>query len=68
MFKDKNGNEINIGDQIKPDVMGMILQIVSERYVEDIEQECLFGQQVENPLAFSLLTQEDLSKQWTLIE
>lgn len=68
IFKDKNGKEINIGDQIKPDVMGMILQIVSERYVEDIEQECLFGQQVENPLAFSLLTQEDLSKQWTLIK
>lgn len=66
-MKDKNGKEIKIGDVVKPDE-GKILKIVSQVYVEHIKEECLFGQQVENPLAFSPLTQENLSKQWTIVE
>lgn len=64
---DKNGKEINIGDKIKPD-KGRTLLIVSKAYVEDYGEECLFGQQIEDPLAFSPLTQENLSSQWTIVE
>ncbi len=64
---DKNGKEIKIGDKIKPD-KGQILLIVSE--FDNVEEfgHCLFGQQIENPLAFSPLTQENLKSQWTVIE
>ena len=64
---DKNGDEIKIGDKIQPD-KGRILLIVSQRYVEDIGEDCLFGQQIEDPLAFSLLTQDNLSTQWTIVK
>lgn len=67
IFTDKNGKEIHIGDKIRPDD-GRDLEIISQRYVEDLGEECLFGQQVIDPMAFSLLTQENLSSQWTLIE
>lgn len=66
MFKDKNGNELKVGDKIKPDE-GRELTIVSIQYVEDIGDDCMFGQQVQDPLAFSLLTKEDLEKQWTKV-
>ena len=66
MFKDKNGTTIKIGDKVRPDE-GQILLIVSQFYVEELKEDCLFGQQVENPLAFSPLTQDNLSKQWTVI-
>lgn len=65
---DKNGKEIKIGNKIKPDGDGRELLIVSEfDNVEGLGQ-CLFGQQIEDPLAFSPLTQENLSSQWALIE
>ena len=64
---DKNGDEIKIGDKIQPD-KGRILLIVSQRYVDDIGEDCLFGQQIEDPLAFSLLTQDNLSTQWTIVK
>lgn len=67
MFTDKNGKEIKIGDKVRPDE-GRILLIVSQAYVEDFKEECLFGQQIEDPLAFSPLTQSNLSEQWTVIE
>lgn len=63
---DKNGKEIKIGDKVKPDI-GRILLIVSQFYVEELG-ECLFGQQIDYPLAFSPLTQENLSSQWTVVE
>lgn len=65
---DKNKKEIKIGDKIKPDGDGRILLIVSQTYVEDFGEECLFGQQIEDPLAFSPLTQENLSSQWTIVK
>ena len=65
---DKNGKEIKIGNKVKPDVMGEILLIVSHFDNVPGLGECLFGQQINNPLAFSPLTQENLSAQWTLIE
>lgn len=67
MFFDKNGKEINIGNKIKPDE-GRVLLIVSKAYVEDFGEDCLFGQQIEDPMAFSPLTQENLSSQWMLVE
>ena len=64
---DKNGKEIKIGNKLKPDE-GRILLVVSHfDNVSDLG-ECLFGQQIDDPLAFSPLTQENLSKQWTIIE
>lgn len=67
MFRDKNGNELKIGDKIRPDE-GRDLAIVSIQYVEDIGDDCMFGQQILDPMAFSLLTKENLATQWTLIE
>ena len=65
---DKNGKEIKIGDRIKPDE-GRILTIVSQAYIKEYEQDCLFGQQLnDDPTAFSILTQDNLSKQWTIVE
>jgi len=64
---DKNGKEIKIGDKVKPDD-GRILLIISQFYVEEMGEECLFGQQIEDPLAFSPLTQENLASQWVVIE
>ena len=62
-FYDKNGIELNIGDTISPD-KGRKLLIVSVFYVEDYQEECMFGQQIEDPLSFSLLTRDNLSTQW----
>ncbi|MCC8181929.1 MAG: hypothetical protein LIO45_02960, partial [Clostridiales bacterium] len=56
-----------VGDHIVPDE-GRELLLVSEGYVEDFGETCLFGQQVEDPRAFSILTPEDLSTGWTKVE
>ena len=63
---DKNKTLLKVGDRITPD-KGRDLLIVSVAYVKDYDAECMFGQQVEDPLAFSLLTQENLSLQWTKV-
>lgn len=65
-FYDKNGVELHIGDTIIPDA-GRKLLIVSIFYVEDYQEECMFGQQIEDPLAFSVLTKDNLALQWTKI-
>ena len=67
IFYDKNKTPLQVGDYIIPD-KGRKLLIVSIAYVSDYEEECMFGQQVEDPLAFSVLTQENLSLQWTKVE
>ena len=66
-FYDKNDTPLQIGDKIIPD-KGRELLIVSIAYVADYEEECMFGQQIEDPLAFSVLTQDNLSLQWTKVE
>lgn len=66
-FFDKNGILLRIGDHIIPDE-GRELTIVSIAYVDELNQWCMFGQQVLDPLAFSVLTQEDLSRQWRKLE
>lgn len=66
-FYDKNKTLLQIGDRIIPD-KGRELLIVSIAYVTDYDSECMFGQQIEDPLAFSLLTQDNLSTQWTKVE
>lgn len=63
-FYDKNNVELHIGDHIVPDI-GRELVIVSVAYVAEYDAECMFGQQVEDPLAFSLLTRENLAAQWS---
>lgn len=68
-FVDVNGKEIKIGDKVFPaNGEGCLLLIISRAYVSDFETECLFGQQVEDPLAFSPLTPENLSKNWIKVE
>ncbi|MCD7946341.1 MAG: hypothetical protein LUF81_07035 [Clostridiales bacterium] len=66
-FYDKNGSALYVGDHITPDE-GRELLLISEAYVEDFGETCLFGQQVVEPAAFSILTQENLSSQWTKVE
>ena len=66
-FYDKNGTELNIGDHIIPDE-GLELAIVSSGYVEAYKDEVMFGQQVANMCCFSILTKENLAKQWTRLE
>lgn len=64
MFYDKNGIALAVGDHIIPDE-GRELHIVSEAYVDEIGEDCMFGQQVEDPRIFSILTHADLEKQWS---
>ena len=66
-FYDKNGQLLQVGDRIIPDE-GRELLLVSIFYVEEFQQECMFGQQVENPFMFSALTQDNLSSIWTKVE
>lgn len=66
-FCDKNQTPLQIGDKIIPD-QGRELLIVSIAYVADYETECMFGQQIDDPLTFSLLTRENLALQWTKVE
>lgn len=63
-FYDKNGTLLNIGDYVIPDE-GRTLMLISSAYVQELDEDCLFGQQIEDPCAFSILTQENLSAQWT---
>ena len=62
-FYDKNGALLHVGDHIIPD-QGRELLLVSSGEVEAMGL-CMFGQQVDDLLAFSVLTQENLSSQWT---
>lgn len=66
-FFDKNGLPLHVGDHIRPDE-GRELILVSQVYVSDFQCECLFGQQIEDPLAFSPLTQDVLSQSWYKVE
>lgn len=65
-FYDKNGTVLQVGDHIIPDD-GMELVIVSCGELEEYGM-CMFGQQVKNLAAFSILTAENLASQWTKIE
>jgi len=65
-FYDKNNTLLQVGDRIIPD-KGRELLIVSIFYIEDYDAECMFGQQIEDPLSFSLLTAENLATQWTKV-
>ena len=66
-FYDKNKTPLQVGDKIIPDE-GRALLIVSVAYVDDYQSYCMFGQQIEDPLSFSLLTKENLELQWTKVE
>ena len=66
-FYDKNQTPLQVGDKIIPDE-GRVLRIVSIAYVDDYQSDCMFGQQIEDPMAFSLLTKENLELQWTKTE
>ena len=66
-FYDKNGAALYVGDRIIPDE-GRELLLVSEAYLEEFGEACLFGQQIVEPAAFSILTQENLSSRWTKVD
>lgn len=61
-FYDRQGAAIRIGDHIVPDA-GRELIITHEAEAEGVP--VLMGYQAEDPLAFSYLTQEQLSATWT---
>lgn len=63
-FKDRNGTVLMVGDHIIPEA-GRELIIVSRGSIEEYEEEVMFGQQVEDMAAFSILTKEDLANNWT---
>ena len=66
---DKNNEEIHIGDKIAPyNGIGRVLLVVSQFYVEEYEEEMLFGQQIENPMAWSPLDQTQLSEMWIIVK
>lgn len=65
-FYDKNGNELKVGDHIIPDE-GRELVIVSSGYLDEYKDEVMFGQQVVSMTCFSILTKENLKKQWSKI-
>ncbi|MCC8129423.1 MAG: hypothetical protein LIO51_05740 [Clostridiales bacterium] len=67
VFYDKNGTVLYVGDRIRPDE-GLELLLISEAYDEGFEEDCLYGQQVEHPASFSVLTQANLSSNWTKVE
>lgn len=66
MFLDKNGLEVNVGDKLISDANVDVL-VVSQFYVEEIGEDCLFVQQIQNPLSFSYLTKDNLALQFTKI-
>lgn len=59
-YYDKNDNLISMGDHVVPDE-GRELVITGEA------ENGLLGTQVVDPTMVSLLTQGDLSRQWTLV-
>ncbi len=66
-FYDKNGTALYVGDHIVPDE-GLELAIISSGYHKELGEEVLFAQQVAHPAAFSYLTRDNLSGQWTKVE
>lgn len=62
-FKDRNGIVLKIGDHIMPEE-GRELMIISQGKIEEYEEEVMFGQQVEDMAAFSILTKENLANNW----
>lgn len=70
IFYDKNNTEIGIGDTVISDG-GIKLEITEEKasYIEfDINEPCLIGRQLDNPLVFSPLTAANLSVQFENID
>jgi hypothetical protein len=63
MFIDMAGNEIRIGDVVSP-TEGRSVRIVSEGFSAQAGEEVLYGQQLEDMDAFSILTAENLAKQF----
>lgn len=65
---DINNKKIEVGQRIKPaHEKGRELLIVS--YNENVEGfgSCFFGQQILDPLAFSVLTEKDLKENWEIV-
>lgn len=66
-FYDMNGVELKVGDYIEP-VEGRKLHIVSQGELAEYGSEVMFGQQVEDMAAFSILTAENLALQFRKVE
>lgn len=62
-FYDMDGNELNIGDYVRP-IEGQMLRIFSRGEIAEYPEEVMFGQQVNDLAAFSLLTADNLALQF----
>lgn len=62
-FYDMDGKELNVGDYVQP-VEGRLLYIISRGEIAEYPEEVMFGQQVEDLAAFSILTAENLALQF----
>lgn len=67
VFLDKNGQVVAIGDTLISDAQ-VTVNVVSQAFVPDLQQTVLFVQQVQDPLAFSYLTADNLALQFTKID
>lgn len=65
-FYDINGIELKVGDYCKP-TDGQLVKIVGEERIKELGIDVLVGQQVNDPLAFSPLTPEDLAANFSKV-
>lgn len=63
IFYDMDGNELNVGDCVKP-VEGRELLIISKGDIAEYPEEVLIGQQVQDIATISILTAENLALQF----
>ena len=62
-FKDMDGKTISIGDYLMP-VEGRKVKVISRGEIDEYSEEVLFGQQIDDMAAFSILTAENLAFQF----
>ena len=63
MYKDMDGNTIKIGDILEP-AEGRRVRVISEGYSDGVGEKVLYGQQLEDMDAFSILTADNLARQF----
>ena len=62
-FYDKDGNQVFVGDIVRPDE-GRTCIIISLSYISEMEDLVMVGQQMADPAAFGLITRENMASQW----
>lgn len=61
MFIDKQGQTVQVGNILLSDA-NIVVEVVSIRYVEDYQKDCMFIQGLDNPLSFGIVTPENMSQ------